>query len=213
MNFPSVLFVSLAALVLPSLRADDAPAKPTPAAACPYLSGANGKGGAAACASCASCDSGEGWQKTLAQELPVLGHRNWIVIVDSAYPWQVSPGVETVETNAALPDVLQSVLQALGQARHVRPNVFTDAELSRVPEADAPGIGAYRAQLAKILAAYPVATLPHAELIAKLDEVGKTFHVLLLKTTLALPYTSVFLQLDCAYWNAGAEKRLRDANP
>jgi len=155
----------------------------------------------------------EDWQKRVEKEVPILGHRNWIVIVDSAYPWQVSPGVETVETNAALPDVLQSVLQTLGQAKHVRPIVFTDAELSRVPEADAPGITAYRAQLAQILAAYKVGAMPHADLIAKLDEVGKTFHVLLLKTTLTLPYTSVFLQLDCAYWNADDEKRLRDAKP
>jgi hypothetical protein len=155
----------------------------------------------------------EDWQKKVEKEVPILGHRNWIVIVDSAYPWQVSPGVETVETNAALPDVLQSVLQTLGQAKHVRPIVFTDAELSRVPEADAPGITAYRAQLAQILAAYKVGAMPHADLIAKLDEVGKTFHVLLLKTTLTLPYTSVFLQLDCAYWNADDEKRLRDAKP
>jgi hypothetical protein len=155
----------------------------------------------------------EAWQKKVEKEVPILGHRNWIVIVDSAYPWQVSPGVETVETNAPLPDVLQSVLQTLGQAKHVRPIVFTDAELNQVPEADAPGITAYRAQLATILGAYKVGTRPHADLIAKLDEVGKTFHVLLLKTTLALPYTSVFLQLDCAYWSADAEKRLRESKP
>jgi hypothetical protein len=164
-------------------------------------------------AASARCSAGEDWQHTLKRELPLLGHRNWIVIVDSAYPWQISPGVETVETNAALPDVLQSVLQVLAQAKHVRPNVFTDAELSRVPESDAPGITAYRAQLAKTLDGCAVATLPHADLIAKLDEAGKTFHVLLLKTTLTLPYTSVFLQLDCAYWNADAEKRLRDSKP
>jgi len=153
------------------------------------------------------------WRQKVRDELPVLGHRNWIVIVDSAYPWQVSPGVETVETNAALPEVLKSVLQSLAQARHVRPNVFVDAELSRVPEADAPGIAAYRAQLAKTLENATVTPLPHMELIGKLDEAGKTFHVLLLKTNLCLPYTSVFLQLDCAYWNADAEKRLRAAKP
>jgi hypothetical protein len=153
------------------------------------------------------------WQQRVRDELPLLGHRNWIVIVDAAYPWQVSPGVETVETGAALPAVLESVLQTLAQARHVRPNVFVDAELSRVPEADAPGITAYRAQLAKTLGGMTVTPLPHMELIGKLDEAGKTFHVLLLKTNLCLPYTSVFLQLDCAYWNADAEKRLRAPKP
>ncbi len=153
------------------------------------------------------------WQQKVRDELPLLGHRNWIVIVDSAYPWQVSPGVETVETNAALPEVLESVLHTLSGARHVRANVFVDAELASVPEADAPGITAYRAQLRKALGSATATPLPHMELIGKLDEAGKTFHVLLLKTNLCLPYTSVFLQLDCAYWNADAEKRLRAAKP
>ena len=153
------------------------------------------------------------WERKVREELPLLGHRNWIVIVDSAYPWQTSPGVETVETNTELPDVLKSVLQTLGEAKHVRPNVFLDAELSRVPEADAPGIDAYRAQISKILGASKVTPLPHEQLIARLDEAGKTFHVLILKTKLCLPYTSVFLQLDCAYWGADAEKRLRASTP
>ena len=38
---------------------------------------------------------------------------------------------------------------------------------------------------------------------------SKTFRVLIIKTTLTIPYTSVFLQLDCAYWSAAAESRLR----
>ena len=38
------------------------------------------------------------WRVKVQQELPLLGHRNWIMIVDSAYPLQVSPGIETIET-------------------------------------------------------------------------------------------------------------------
>jgi hypothetical protein len=36
------------------------------------------------------------WQTKLAQILPLMGHRNWIMIVDSAYPLQSSAGVETL---------------------------------------------------------------------------------------------------------------------
>ena len=43
-----------------------------------------------------------------------------------------------------------------------------------------------------------------------LDEAGQTFRVLIIKTDMTLPYTSVFLQLDCGYWTAEAEKRLRE---
>ena len=49
------------------------------------------------------------------------------------------------------------------------------------------------------------------EIISKLDEAGKTFHILVLKTSLTIPYTSVFVRLECGYWGADAEKRLRAA--
>jgi D-ribose pyranose/furanose isomerase RbsD len=149
------------------------------------------------------------WQKTIEQELPLLGHRNWIVIVDAAYPWQVSPGVETIATDAEQIAVIETVLAALAKTTHVRPIIFTDAELAHITEQEAKGITAYRTALARVLSGRPVQSVAHEQIIAKLDEAGKTFHVLLLKTKLTLPYTSVFLQLDCGYWSADAEKQLR----
>ncbi|HEY3897917.1 MAG TPA: RbsD/FucU domain-containing protein [Chthoniobacter sp.] len=151
------------------------------------------------------------WQSKLEQEIPLLGHRNWIVIADSAYPWQTAPGIETINTGATQLEVVKTVLDALGHAPHVKPIIYVDAEMQHVPEADAKGITTYRDDLSKLLAKREVQSLPHEQIIAKLDEAGKTFHVLLLKTNLTIPYTSVFLQLDCAYWNADAERRLREA--
>ena len=71
--------------------------------------------------------------------MPLLGHRNWILIVDSAYPLQSSPGVETIETNASHLDVLRYVLGAINRSIHVRPLIYMDAELPFVPDDDAPG--------------------------------------------------------------------------
>jgi hypothetical protein len=53
--------------------------------------------------------------------------------------------------------------------------------------------------------------MPHEEIISRLDEDSRMFNVLLLKTNLTIPYTSVFIQLDCGYWDAEKEKRLRDS--
>jgi L-fucose mutarotase/ribose pyranase (RbsD/FucU family) len=153
------------------------------------------------------------WKETLNESLPLLGHRNWIVIADSAYPWQTSPGVRTIHTSATQEEVTRAVLQALAATKHVKPTIFIDRELEFVSEKDAPGITAYRNQLVKILAGSAMTKLPHEEIIAKLDEAGKTFHVLLLKTNMTIPYTSVFLQLECGYWDAASEKRLRDSLP
>jgi hypothetical protein len=143
--------------------------------------------------------------------LPLLGHRNWILIVDSAYPLQVSTGVETVETNANQLDVVKEVLRAVDNSIHVRPVVYMDAELPFVPENDAPGVEDYRRQIKEVLGQRAVHSVPHEEIIHRVDEEGKAFHILVLKTNLAIPYTSVFLQLDCKYWSDDAEARLRAA--
>lgn len=42
-----------------------------------------------------------GWRTLLTRRLPELGHRNWIVIADSAYPSQVAPGIETIINTGA----------------------------------------------------------------------------------------------------------------
>jgi hypothetical protein len=160
----------------------------------------------AALASAQSAD----WRTRLTEELPLLGHRNWIAVVDSAYPLQTSAGVETVETSAGQLDVVRTVLDQLGRAKHVRPVIFTDAELKVVPETDAAGVTTYREALSSLLGKTEVQSLPHEEIISKLDEAGKTFHVLVLKTNMTIPYTSVFIRLECGYWSADAERRLRE---
>ena len=149
------------------------------------------------------------WEQKLQKELPLLGHRNWIVVADSAYPLQTAPGIETVYADEDQIQVVVKVLQALAKTKHVKPIIYTDTELKHVPEKNAQGIEAYRENLHKALAERPVQILPHEQIIAKLDEAGKTFKVLLIKTPLTLPYTSVFLQLDCGYWNAESEMELR----
>ena len=151
------------------------------------------------------------WRATLDERLPLLGHRNWIVVADSAYPWQASAGIETIDTGADHVAVVRGVLEAIAGSRHVRPVVHLDAELPFVPEAHAPGITIFREALTAALSGLASIPLPHEEIIARLDEAGRAFRILLLKTTLALPYTSVFVELDCGYWSAEAEAALRAA--
>ncbi len=151
------------------------------------------------------------WKETLDTRLPVYGHRNWIVVADSAYPEQSNPGIETLVAGADQAEVLKEVLESLAASKHVRPNVYTDQELEFVSEVDAPGVSAYRSQLKDLLQGRQASTLPHEEIIQKLDRAGRTFKVLIIKTNMTTPYTSVFLQLDCAYWSAEPERQLRNA--
>ncbi len=149
------------------------------------------------------------WQEVLAERVPVYGHRNWIVVADSAYPEQAREGIETIVANADQFEVLKIVLATLGHSKHVTPIILTDQELGYLEDSEASGIDAYRKNLAEILQGRTVDVLPHEKIIEKLDQVSQTFKVLIIKTTMTLPYTSVFLQLDCAYWGPDAEKNLR----
>lgn len=151
------------------------------------------------------------WEKTLTERLPLYGHRNWIVVADSAYPAQSRAGIETIVSQANHIDVLKVTLAHINASKHVRPIVYQDQEFGFLPEQDAPGIGEYKRQLATVLDRKQVTVLPHLEIIHKLDETAQTFDVLIIKTTLTIAYTSVFFQLDCAYWPASSEERLRKA--
>jgi D-ribose pyranose/furanose isomerase RbsD len=150
------------------------------------------------------------WRTRLAEAMPLMGHRNWVLVVDSAYPLQISPGVETVETNASQIEVVREVLREINRSIQVRPVVFMDAELPFVTDEDAPGVTTYRAEIRPLLQEYPVEQLPHEKIISNIDEAGKTFRVLVLKTNMTIPYTSVFIRLDCKYWSAEQENRLRE---
>ncbi|MDP4291560.1 MAG: hypothetical protein Q8908_10815 [Bacteroidota bacterium] len=156
-------------------------------------------------------NTAQDWKKTLSDRLPLLGHRNWIVVVDAAYPDQISSGIETLMCDEPQEEAVKTVIDELNKQSHVRSHIFIDKELSFVSETDASGVTSYRNALNNILPKANVETLLHEDIISMLDEAGKTFKVLLIKTKLTIPYTSVFFRLECGYWSDDAEVRMREA--
>ena len=152
-----------------------------------------------------------GWERQLETLLPLYGHRNWIVVADSAYPSQSKPGIETIVSGGGQLEVARRVLDAINATRHVRANVYLDQELAFVAEADSHGVSRYREQLADLLKCANRIDMLHEQIIAKLDQVSQVFRVLIIKTDLTIPYTSIFFELGCAYWPADAEERMRKA--
>jgi L-fucose mutarotase/ribose pyranase (RbsD/FucU family) len=159
----------------------------------------------------ATTSDSSNWKQILQERMPLYGHRNWVVVADSAYPAQACGGIETIVADADQLAVLETVLAALRASKHVIPTVYTDQELKFVEDYDAPGIKAYRDCLASLLDGFSVKVLPHEEIIVKLDRAGQTFRVLIIKTNMTIPYSSVFFELGCAYWDSDAEGRLRSA--
>ena len=151
------------------------------------------------------------WKREVKALLPLFGHRNWIVVADSAYPAQSKPGIETIVSGAGQIEVARTVLGAIAASKHVRANIYLDQELQFIADADAPGVSRYRTQLAELLKSAKTITLPHEQIIARLDQTAQIFRALIIKTGLTIPYTSIFFELDCGYWSAEAEQRLRQS--
>ena len=151
------------------------------------------------------------WDERLNAVLPLFGHRNWVVVADSAYPAQSNPGIETIVAGGDHLSVLQLVLDAIASCRHIRANMYADKELAYVAESDAPGVQEYCSKFKVMLNGARVVSMPHEQIIQKLDQSAQVFRILLLKTDMAIPYTSVFFELNCGYWSVEAEQRLREA--
>ncbi len=91
----------------------------------------------------------EGWEQILNQRLPLYGPRNWIVVADSAYPYQSREGIETLIAHADQVTTLRKVLGQISSSVHVRAAIYTDSELSFLNDADAPGVSVFRLSLSR----------------------------------------------------------------
>lgn len=150
------------------------------------------------------------WKQVLESDLNLLGHRNWILVVDKAFPEQSSAGMKYIYVEEDLLPVLEQVLGAVNNSTHVRPAIYQDKELEFISEEQVPGIERFRLDAEKILEGNKLNTLLHDEVFRMLDENSSLFRVLVIKTNGTMPYTSVFIQLDCAYWGAENEQLLRE---
>lgn len=151
------------------------------------------------------------WKAIVQNRLPLYGHRNWIVVADSAFPVYAAPGIETLVVDEDLPSVLKYVATSISSSRHVRATVFLDQELQFVDEDDYPGVLELRKQITTLFAKSKIATIPHTEVMTKIGDAGKTFRILFIKTTATIPYTSVYMRLDCGYLSDEVEHKIRTA--
>lgn len=155
------------------------------------------------------------WRQVVSARLPYFGDGNWIVVADSTFALRSSPGIEMIRSDDSHLDTVRQLLDLLAKDGHVRPIIYTDAELRHVPEQDAPGIEAYRqlftALLEKFFPQDAARTVQHFSMLQRLDDTAKSLNVLVIKTSSPLPYTCVFLELKPGNWSDDAEQRLRQS--
>jgi RecB family endonuclease NucS len=58
--------------------------------------------------------------------------------------------------------------------------------------------------------AHETTELEQQSLVTLIEDANKSFEVLVIRTSTALPYTSVFMELQPGYWNADSESHLRE---
>jgi L-fucose mutarotase/ribose pyranase (RbsD/FucU family) len=158
-----------------------------------------------------STETDTSWKEVIERKLKNYGHRNWIVVADAAYPEQSNSAITTLTIDAPQLEVVSYLNEAVSRASHVRAHIYLDKEIDFVAESSSPGITDYRKGLKTILATQTVKRQLHEGIIKKLDSTANTFSVLVLKTGLTIPYTSVFYQLECGYWTEDDEQQLRKA--
>ena len=163
---------------------------------------------AAACAGCGPLGSND-WKGSVNQQVNQLGYRNWIVVSEASFPAHSRAGVRQVNANAEVPEVVDYVLNALEQTQHVRPQVYLTREMRSVENDFAPGIDEMRKRIEQSLHGHESTELDQQSLITLLESANQSYDVLVIRTPTALPYTSVFLELQPGYWDAESEERLR----
>lgn len=152
---------------------------------------------------------GENWQKAFEEQLPQFGHRNWILVVDKAFPMLNAAGLTTIYTNENLMSVLAYTMIQINRSSHVKPIIYTDKELKYITPDLVLGIEDYRNSLLNQLEKEEPMVMLHDSIFVKIDQAAKQFKVLVLKTNETIPYSSVFIYLDCKYWNSSKENQLR----
>lgn len=159
---------------------------------------------------CASTDAPQSpWTQYFGPELQAMGYRNWVVVADAAFPMHSRRGVRTLMVDGEIPEVLNGVLEAVEGVQNVTPRIYLTREMRHVPNDRAPGMDEFRRNLEKALHGYPTRELESRSLSLLMEDSADTFSVLVLKTRTALPYSSVFIELENAYWDVDSEKEMR----
>jgi len=160
-------------------------------------------------AGCVNSSLEKPWMGTVRHELGYLGARNWVVIAEAAFPIQSRRGLRVIQLDADIPDVLDGVEDIIAEKHHVKPRVYVAAELEDVPYDYAPGVNAYKKKFQEALHGRETVSLDHQMLMRMLADTSKSYRVLVIKTSTAMPYSTVFVELGSGYWDAESESALR----
>ncbi|MES2995574.1 MAG: hypothetical protein V4733_02065 [Verrucomicrobiota bacterium] len=150
------------------------------------------------------------WQREIDARVARIGYRNWIVITEASFPTHSRPGITQITVPVEIPDATDYVLRSLEKTEHLRPKIYLARELRAVENDFAPGIDHLRQRIGESLHGHDPTELDHNSLLTLLNDARRSFEITLIRTPTALPYSSVFMELQPGYWDPDSESRLRD---
>lgn len=150
------------------------------------------------------------WQAAVNRQVGQLGYRNWVVIAEASFPAHNRPGIRQVTTNAEVPEALDYVLSTLEKTENVRAQIYVPREFRSVENDFAPGIDEMRKRLQSAFHGHETTELDQQSLLTLLEDANRSFDVLVIRTPTALPYSSIFLELQPGYWDVDSETKLRE---
>ncbi len=105
------------------------------------------------------------------------------------------------------------MISGLDDLGHAGATAWISSELEKIPDLDATGIVKIHQDIRRILseAKITIKVASEQELLRRIEADAADYNVLVVKSRTPLPYTTVYLHLDCRYWDESREKRLRDA--
>lgn len=151
-----------------------------------------------------------GWQQQVDHKLARIGYRNWVVVAEASFPAQSRPGVTQIAVPVDVPEAADYVLKSLERTENLRPKIYLARELRAVENDFAPGIDHLRQQIQGSLHGHDTTELDQQSLFALLNDATRSFEITVIRTTSALPYSSVFMELQPGYWDSDSEDRLRE---
>jgi hypothetical protein len=72
-------------------------------------------------------------------------------------------------------------------------------------------VSALRKKIATTFAVDQVSSTPHSDVMKTISEAGSIYRILFIKTTGTIPYSSVYIRLDCGYMSEDVERKIRNA--
>lgn len=158
---------------------------------------------------CAALRGGNHWKHAVDHQVRNLGYKNWIVIAEASFPAHSVNGIQQVAAPVEVPEAVDYVLRSLEKTENLRPTIYVPRELRSVENDFAPGIDQVREELKKALHGHEPTEIDQQSLLTVMEDANRNFTILVIRTGSALPYASVFMELQPGYWDSQSESRLR----